>query len=75
MFQLKQPVEVRNDDKLIGVYYIDEAHQTGAEPVHNRLSRRFWSAGWQPLPWRRVQRKISEISIGRDREWTVFRRV
>ena len=23
MFQLKQPVEIRNDDKLLGVYYID----------------------------------------------------
>lgn len=34
MFQLKQPVEVRNDNKLIGVYYIDGYSRT-AESVYN----------------------------------------
>lgn len=34
MFQLKQPVEVRNDNKLIGVYYIDGYSRT-AENVYN----------------------------------------
>lgn len=29
MFQLKQPVEVRNDNRLIGVYYIDGSKRTG----------------------------------------------
>nr|DAH76956.1 MAG TPA: tail protein [Caudoviricetes sp.] len=29
IFQLKQPVEVRNDDQLIGVYYIDQASRSG----------------------------------------------
>lgn len=33
MFQLKQPVEVRNDDKLIGVYYID-SHTRQAQNLY-----------------------------------------
>lgn len=34
MFQLKQPVEVQNDDFLIGVYYINE-HKRTAKTVYN----------------------------------------
>ena len=30
MFQLKQPVEVRNNDTLIGVYYIDSYKRTSS---------------------------------------------
>lgn len=30
MFQLKQPVEVQNDNKLIGVYYIDDYSRSAA---------------------------------------------
>lgn len=33
MFQLKQPVEIRNDDNLLGVYYIDK---------HNRKTKRVY---------------------------------
>lgn len=33
MFQLKQPVEVRNNDKLIGVYYID-SHTRQAQNLY-----------------------------------------
>lgn len=33
MFQLKQPVEIKNDDHLIGVYYIDS---------HNRKTQRIY---------------------------------
>lgn len=34
MFQLKQPVEVRNDSSLIGVYYIDSFSRT-AKSIYN----------------------------------------
>ena len=34
MFQLKQPVEVRNNDNLIGVYYID-AYSRSADTVYD----------------------------------------
>lgn len=34
MFQLKQPVEVRNNDNLIGVYYID-GYSRSAQTVYN----------------------------------------
>lgn len=34
MFQLKQPIEARNDDFLIGVYYINE-HKRTAETVYD----------------------------------------
>lgn len=38
MFQLKQPVEVRNDDFLIGVYYISE-HKRKAKSVYDLRSQ------------------------------------
>lgn len=34
MFQLKQPVEVRNDDTLIGVYYIDGSSRQSESLYH-----------------------------------------
>lgn len=30
LFQLKQPMEVRNGDSLVGVYYVDEARRVGS---------------------------------------------